>query len=153
MQGWIFRFANVVGSRSTHGVIVDFIKKLRSNQQELKILGDGKQSKPYLHVEECVEGMLYGFKHGKRNINVFNLGVSSTTNVKRIAKFVAEEMGLKNVKFRFTGGRRGWKGDAPVIHFSIEKMKKLGWQPKHTSDEAVRIATRRILKQVGYVKK
>jgi len=158
IQAWIFRFANVVGDRMNHGVIFDFIQKLRKNPKELEILGDGTQEKPFFLVEDCIEGMFHAFYHAKfenpeLQCDIFNLGTDTFTSIKRVAEIVVEEMGLKNVKFRFTGGKRGWKGDAPVIHFSIEKMKKLGWQPKHTSDEAVRIATRRILKQVGYVKK
>jgi len=158
IECWIFRFANVVGDRMNHGVIFDFIQKLRKDPKELEILGDGTQEKPFFLVEDCIEGMFHAFLHHKfenpeLQCDIFNLGCETFTSVRRVAEIVVEEMGLKNVKFRFTGGKRGWKGDAPIVHFSIEKMKKLGWQPKHTSDEAVRIATRRILKQVGYVKK
>ena len=85
MQGWIYRFANVVGKRGTHGVIVDFIKKLRKNPNELEILGDGKQKKPYLDVKDCVEGMIFGFENSDEQINFFNLGCDSTTQVTRIA--------------------------------------------------------------------
>lgn len=144
-QAWIFRFANVVGLRGTHGVIVDFIDKLRKNPYELEILGDGHQQKPYLHVSDIVEGMLYGFKHSNDQINLFNLGCDSNTTVTRIAEMVVEEMRLKNVKFKYTGGKRGWPGDVPRFQLSIEKIKKLGWQPKYTSDEAVRKAIREIL--------
>jgi len=145
MQGWIFRFANVVGFRGTHGVIVDFIKKLRDNPKELEILGDGKQCKPYLYVTECVEGMFFGFKHSDDAINVFNLGVDGATEVTRIGELVVEEMGLKDVKFKYTGGKRGWKGDIPHFQFDIDKMKKLGWRPSLSSDETIRKAIREIL--------
>lgn len=144
-QAWIFRFANVVGIRGTHGVIVDFIDKLNKNPHELEILGDGKQQKPYLHVSDIVEGMLYGFEHSNDQVNLFNLGCDSNTTVTRIAEMVVEEMGLKNVKFKYTGGKRGWPGDVPRFQLSIEKIKKLGWKPKYTSDEAVRKAIREIL--------
>lgn len=146
MQGWIFRFANVVGERGTHGVIVDFINKLRKNPQELEILGDGKQRKPYLYVTECIEGILFGFEHANEWINVFNLGVESVTEVTRIGELVVEEMGLKNVKFRYTGGKRGWKGDVPQFQFDIQKIKELGWKPRLTSDEAVRKAIKDLLR-------
>ena len=142
LQAWIFRFANVVGIRGTHGVIVDFIAKLVKNPKELEILGDGCQQKPYLYVTELVDGILFGFDHSKDQINLFNIGVDSNTTVNRIAEMVVEEMNLKNVKFKYTGGERGWAGDVPRFQLSIEKMKKLGWQASLSSDEAVRNAIR-----------
>ena len=145
MQGWIFRFANVVGERGTHGVIVDFINKLRKSPRKLEILGDGRQRKPYLYVEDCVGGMLFGFEHSNEQINIFNLGCNTATEVTRIAEIVVEEMGLTNVKFTYTGGKRGWKGDVPQFQFDISKMKKLGWKATVTSDEAVRKTTRVLL--------
>ncbi len=145
LQGWIYRFANVVGIRGTHGVIVDFIHKLQKNPKELEILGDGKQKKPYLYVTECVDGILHGFKNSNEQINVFNLGVDSATRVTRIGELVVEEMGLKNVEFKYTGGKRGWKGDIPHFQFDITRIKKLGWQPELSSDEAVRKAIRDLL--------
>jgi len=150
MQAWMFRFANVVGIRGTHGVIVDFINKLKRNPHELEILGNGKQRKPYLYVTECVEGILYGFTHADEQMNVFNLGVESVTEVTRIGELVVEEMGLDHVQFRYTGGTRGWKGDVPHFQFDIAKIKQLGWKPHLSSDEAVRQAIRDIL-QTGTV--
>ena len=144
-QAWIFRFANVVGMRGTHGVIVDFINKLERNPHDLEILGDGKQQKPYLHATDIVDGILFAFNHSNERINLFNIGCDSNTTVTRIAKIIVEEMGLKDVKFKYTGGKRGWAGDVPRFQLSIEKMKKLGWKPKYTSDEAVRKAIREIL--------
>jgi UDP-glucose 4-epimerase len=156
IRAWIFRFANVVGARMNHGVIFDFIQKLKKNPKELEILGDGKQEKPFFLVEDCIKGMLHAldnveYKDPDKQYDVYNLGCNSFTSVTKIAQTVAEEMGLKDVKFKYTGGKRGWKGDAPVVHFNIDKMKKLGWQAKHISDEAVRIAAQRILKQLEYV--
>lgn len=139
-QAWIFRFANVVGFRGTHGVIVDFIAKLKKNPKELEILGDGRQQKPYLYVTELVDGMLFGFDHSDEQINLFNIGVDSNTTVNRIAELVVEEMKLKNVEFKYTGGKRGWAGDVPRFQLSTEKMKKLGWQASLSSDKAVRKA-------------
>jgi len=144
-QTWIYRFANVVGSRGTHGVIVDFIDKLNKNPGELEILGDGKQCKPYLYVTECVDGILFGFEKSDDMINLFNLGCDSNTTVTRIAEIVVEEMGLGNVKFNYTGGKRGWKGDVPRFQLSVEKINNLGWNPSHTSDDAVRKATQELL--------
>jgi UDP-glucose 4-epimerase len=146
MQGWMYRFANVVGERGTHGVIVDFINKLRKNPKELEILGDGKQKKPYLYATECVDGIIHGFEHANDQLNVFNLGVESSTEVTRIAELVVEEMDLSNVSFTYTGGKRGWKGDVPQFQFDITKIKTLGWQPRLSSDETIRKAIQDLLK-------
>jgi UDP-glucose 4-epimerase len=145
----MFRFANVVGARMGHGVIFDFIQKLKKNPAELEILGDGKQEKPFFLVEDCIGGMVCAFTNQKLQCDVFNLGTETFTTVTRIGEIVTEEMGLKNVKFRYTGGRRGWLGDAPVIHMNVKKMKILGWQASHSSDEAVRIAVGRLLIDQG----
>ena len=144
-QAWIFRFANVVGIRGTHGVIVDFIDKLKKNPKELEILGNGKQQKPYLYVSDIVEGMIFGFEHSNNQINLFNLGCDSNTTVTRIAEMVVEEMKLNNVEFKYTGGKRGWPGDVPRFQLDYNKIKKLGWKERYTSDEAVRKAIREIL--------
>ena len=121
------------------------IEKLNKNPKELEILGDGKQQKPYLHALDIVDGIIYGFEHSNDQINLFNLGVDSNTTVTRIAKMIVEEMGLKDVKFNYTGGERGWAGDVPRFQLSTEKMKKLGWKPRYSSDEAVRKAIRETL--------
>jgi len=144
-QAWIFRFANIVGIRGTHGVIVDFIDKLRKNPNQLEILGDGHQKKPYVHVKELVDGIIYGYQHSNEKINLFNIGVDSNTTVTKIAEMVVEEMKLTNVKFNYTGGKRGWAGDVPRFQLATEKMRKLGWEAKLTSDEAVRKAIRETL--------
>ncbi|GAG19163.1 unnamed protein product, partial [marine sediment metagenome] len=121
-QAWIYRFANVVGSRGTHGVIIDFIDKLRKNPKELEILGDGKQQKPYLHVSDCVDGMIFGFEHSHEPLNLFNLSCDTDTTVTRIAEMVVEEMGLHDVEFKYTGGKRGWKGDVPRFQLDAKKI-------------------------------
>jgi UDP-glucose 4-epimerase len=145
MQAWIFRFGNVLGVRMGHGVIYDFIQKLRKNPKEFEILGDGNQEKNYFLVEDCIEGMLFALLHSDNQCDVFNLGCESTVKVSAIAQIVVEEMGLKDVKFRYTGGRRGWLGDAPFVIYNVSKIKKLGWEAKHSSAEAVRIAARRLI--------
>jgi len=144
-QAWIYRFANVVGIRGTHGVIVDFIDKLNKNPKGLEILGDGKQQKPYLYVSDVIDGILHGFEHSNEQNNLFNLGCDSNTTVTRIAEMVVEEMGLKDVEFKYTGGKRGWAGDVPRFQLDAKKMNKLGWKENYTSDEAVRKATRETL--------
>jgi UDP-glucose 4-epimerase len=147
-RGICIRFANVVGPRARHGVIWDFIQKLRKNTQELEILGDGTQSKSYLHVRDCVEGMLFAFKHAGQGFEVYNLGTESQTTVREIAEIVTKAMGLERVKFKFTGGvkgGRGWVGDVKVMLLDISKIKRLGWYPKYTSREAVEEATKALL--------
>jgi UDP-glucose 4-epimerase len=145
IKAWMFRFANVVGARMGHGVIFDFIQKLKDNPNELEILGDGKQEKPFFLVEDCISGMQAAFLKGEGQCDIYNLGCESFSTITRVAEIVAGEMGLSDVKFKYTGGKRGWLGDVPVVHFSVDKMKKLGWKAKYTSDEAVRIAARRLL--------
>lgn len=145
IQAWIFRFGNVVGTMMGHGVIFDFIRKFEKNPKELEILGDGNQEKNYFVVEDCIDGMLCAFHNCDNQCEVFNLGTESTVKVSVIAQIVVEEMGLRNVKFEYTGGRRGWPGDVPVVRFDLKKIKQLGWEARHGSEEAVRIATRRLL--------
>jgi len=149
MQAWIYRFANVIGRRSTHGVIYDFIMKLRKDPTKLEILGDGEQNKSYIYIDDCIDAMLHGLKAADEMINIFNIGSEDQVKVKRIAEIVCEEMGL-NPEFKFTGGRRGWKGDVPVMLLSVEKLKKLGWKPKYSSEEAVRLAIRDLLNELNH---
>lgn len=144
-QTWIYRFANVVGSRGTHGVIIDFADKLKKNPKELEILGDGKQQKPYLHVSDCVNGIIHGFENTTDQINLFNLGPDTNTTVTRIAELVVEEMKLSDVKFNYTGGKRGWKGDVPKFQLDATKINKIGWKPQYTSDEAVKKSIQEVL--------
>ncbi len=143
MRGWLYRFANVIGKRSNHGVIYDFIQKLRSNPGELEILGDGEQNKSYIYISDCVDAMFSGLK-AEETVNIFNIGSEDQVKVKKIAQIVGEEMGLEP-DFSFTGGDRGWKGDVPVMLLSIEKLKKLGWSPQFNSESAVRRATKDLL--------
>lgn len=136
MNSWIFRFANVIGPRSTHGVIFDFIKKLKENPSCLEILGNGKQKKSYVYIEDCIEAMLTARKKSNEIINIFNIGSDDWIEVLEIAKILTEKMKLKP-KFNFTGGDRGWKGDVPLMILEIEKIKKTGWVPKYNSSDSV----------------
>ena len=145
MQAWVFRFANVVGPRATHGVVYDFIHKLKKNAKELEILGDGKQAKSYIYVSDCVDGLLYGYQHSDGQVNVFNLGNHDTVDVTTIGRILLEQMGLSEVKLKYTGGSRGWPGDVPRICLETSRMEKLGWKPKYSSEEAIRLAIREIL--------
>ena len=115
MKAWVYRFANIIGSRSTHGVIYDFIRKLQNDPAQLEILGDGRQSKSYLAVENCVAAMVYAPTVSDGTFNVFNIGSEDWVSVKQIAELIVEEMDLKNVSFHFTGGDRGWVGDVPMM--------------------------------------
>jgi UDP-glucose 4-epimerase len=142
---WIARFPNIIGEHATHGVIYDFINKLRINSKELEVLGNGEQHKPYLYVKELVNALYFIWTHSKDQVNIFNIGVNSRTKVKVIAEMVIKEMGL-NTKINFTGGDRGWIGDVPEFRLDSSKLKKLGWRPKMTSDEAVKTAIKRIIK-------
>ena len=145
MKAWIYRFANIVGERSGHGVITDFIRKLKENPNELEILGDGKQAKSYLEVHECVAAMLFALRT-KGTVNIFNIGSEDWIDVKSIAEIVAEEMHLPDVRFRFTGGERGWVGDVPRMQLSLERIKGKRWKPELGSRESVRLATRDLVR-------
>lgn len=145
MKSWIFRFANIVGERSTHGIIVDFINKLRNNPNSLEILGDGQQRKSYIHVSDCVNAILFAVKNSHEMANIFNIGSNDTINSTEIGEIVVSEMGLKDVAFSYTGGKRGWKGDVPRMLLSIETLQKLGWKPVHNSKSSVVAAVRSAL--------
>ncbi|MFW6457933.1 MAG: NAD-dependent epimerase/dehydratase family protein [Halodesulfurarchaeum sp.] len=140
LSAWVFRFANVVGPRLQAGaVIVDFIDKLLADPTELTIKGNGRQEKSYLWIEDCLDGMLSVVSSTDSGHHVFNLGTRTTTSVLRIADVVSEVMGL-DPSYTFTGGERGWSGDVPRMRLSIEKLQPMGWEPRHASDEAVRMA-------------
>jgi len=151
IKSLVFRLANIIGERSNHGVIYDFINKLKANPEELEILGDGTQRKSYLHVSDTVEAMLYLFERFKEEgkiFDVYNLGSEDWITVKEIAEAVSKGMGL-NPKFRFTGGvdgGRGWKGDVKFMRLSIEKAKAKGWKPKMNSYQAVERTVKELLK-------
>jgi len=151
MRGVTYRFANIVGSRSRHGVIGDFIHKLLENPLELEILGDGTQTKSYVMVDECVDALLFGLEHASERVEIYNIGSEDQISVKEIARIVTEEMSLKDVRFRYTGGvrgGRGWIGDVKTMFLDISKMKRLGWKPRHNSAESVRTATNQILREL-----
>ena len=137
MQAWIFRFGNIVGPNPTHGVSFDFVKKLLKDASRLEILGDGTQTKPYVYVEDCIDGMAFGFQHAQEQINCLNLAVDDWTSVQTIAQVTVEAMGLRDVAFAYTGGSRGWTGDVPKVRLDTAKMTRLGWRARLTSDEAI----------------
>lgn len=136
----VFRFPNVIGPNLTHGVIYDFVNKLQNNPNELEILGDGTQTKPYLYVIDLVEAitMFTLDIEMKKGVQVYNAGVETATSVTTIADIVCEELGYENVKYNYTGGNIGWKGDVPKFQYDLTKIHNMGWKAKHTSDESVR---------------
>ncbi len=136
-RAWIFRFPNVVGSRATHGAIYDFCLRLKNEPAWLDVLGDGSQEKPYLHVSELVEAMLFIVERAQDALNFYNIGTAgSATPVRYIAEAVVKRM-APGAKVRYTGGDRGWVGDVPRFNYSIEKLRRLGWLPRLSSNQAV----------------
>ena len=149
MQSWIYRFANIVGERGTHGVLVDFIRKLRENSGKLEILGSGKQRKSYLEVKDCVRAMIHAVEHSTGEVNVFNIGSEDSVDVTEIADIVVGQMGLDGVEYNYTGGidGRGWRGDVKLMLLSIEKIKRLGWSSELGSAGALEVAVKALLKE------
>jgi len=138
MDSLVFRFPNVVGTRLTHGVIFDFLKKLKKDSGRLEILGDGKQSKQYVHVTDLVNGIVDFTGRMEKGYRMYNISTESFTSVKEIADLVCERLGLKDVVYEYTGGDRGWKGDVPTFDYDIEKAKEKGWRFRYDSTGAVR---------------
>jgi UDP-glucose 4-epimerase len=149
LRAWMFRFGNVIGARMTHGVIYDFINKMRQNPGELLIRGDGNQEKNYFLVEECIEGMAFAFQNipmtEDKPCDIFNLGTTTISRVTTIAEIVREEMNLPETRILIEGTKKAWPGDQPRVHFTVDKINSLGWKTRFNSDEAVRMAIRRML--------
>ena len=151
INGILFRLANIVGSRSNHGIIPDFIKKLQSNPNNLEILGDGTQSKSYLEVSDCVDSFFFCLEKVTKKVEVFNIGNHDKINVFDIAKIVCKNMNLDDVKFSPNGGvdnGRGWIGDVKIMHLDISKLKKLGWEPKLSSKSAIDFTSKNIQQHI-----
>ncbi len=144
----VFRFPNVIGPHLTHGVIFDFVHRLRQNPHELVILGNGRQTKPYIYVDDLIEAILK-FRDSPQGVTIYNLGVDGATQVTHIAEIIVEEMGLHDVKFKYTGGESGWKGDVPCFRYDLTKIHEAGWRAKLSSDEAVRRTVREYLQSGG----
>lgn len=146
----IFRFPNVIGPRLTHGVIFDFIKKLENNNEKLQILGDGNQTKPYMYVYDLVDVIIKFKDKIEEGVTIYNIGVDTHTSVTQIADIICEKMNLKDVKYDYTGGTGGWKGDVPKFSYNLDKIHSAGWKAKYTSDEAVEETVKEELKKRGY---
>jgi UDP-glucose 4-epimerase len=149
LRGWMYRFGNVIGARMTHGVIYDFVGRLRRDPLRLLVRGDGRQEKNYFLVEECIDGMLHGYARipldDEKPCDVFNLGSPTISRVIDIAHIVVEEMGLPDARIEIEGTRKAWPGDQPRVHFEVDKMAQSGWTSKLDSDQAVRIAVQRMM--------
>lgn len=137
-----FRFSNVIGPRCRRGVIWDFVHKLNLNPKRLDILGNGKQSKEYIHVRDCIDGIMLGYKKSRGKVNIFNLGVEDNMTVDEVADVVIKEMKLKNVKKTYTGTEAGWIGDNAVVQLDLTKIKRLGWKQTVPAERAVAETTR-----------
>lgn len=141
----VFRFPNVIGPRLTHGVIFDFVRHLRDNPKALTILGDGSQCKPYLYVTDLVDCILRFKENLPEGVTLYNVGGETRSVVSEIAVIVCREMGLQNVKFQYTGGSGGWKGDVPAFAYDLSRIHAAGWKASMTSDEAVAQTVKDIL--------
>jgi UDP-glucose 4-epimerase len=143
IQSWITRFPNVVGPRSTHGAVYDFVHKLRRTPGRLEVLGDGTQEKPYLNVQDLVGAILLVWRSATERVNIYNVGATTRSTVADIARIVIEE-GPAKAEIVYTGGDRGWIGDVPKFAYDISAIEGLGWSPSMTSDEAIRVAAKAV---------
>ena len=148
-KGYIHRFANIVGPRGTHGVIFDFIHKLKKDPSRLEVLGDGKQEKSYMSAHDCVQSMLHVIGLGEEGPVLNNLGTGDTCSVSRIAEIVIEESGLEGVSIDYTGGKRGWAGDVPKTYLEVGKLLGTGFEPTAMSEQAVRDTARVLITEIG----
>jgi UDP-glucose 4-epimerase len=147
LRGCAFRFGNVVGRRQTHGVGFDFVRRLLRDPARLRILGDGRQSKSYVHVGDVVSAVLLAHAKGTRPFEAFNVATGDYITVTEIADLACACLGLTapDVRYEYTGGDRGWKGDVPVVRLSTARIRALGWRPTRTSAEALREAVAAML--------
>jgi len=145
IQAWMFRFANVVGPRQTHGVAYDFIRKLRKDPGRLEVLGNGLQSRSYLHVDDVFRAIFHVVAHETSAVSVYNVGTGDYITVKRIAEILLEEIKLPDARVEFGDAPFGWKGDIPAVGLNDDKIRALGWRQKYSSEEAVRRSIRQML--------
>ena len=151
IEGVILRLANVIGLRGRHGLIWDLVHKLKINQDELELLGDGKQTKSFIHISDAIDGIFFSLNNLQDKVEVFNLGSEDSVEIMDVAKIVCKNMGLNEIKINLTGGvddGRGWKGDIKIAHLDISKLKNLGWRPKLSSLEAADVTSQEIIDEV-----
>lgn len=147
--GTVFRFANVVGPHQTHGVAYDFLRRLAKDPTRLRILGDGRQTKPYVHVEDVIAAMRLMEQQQTSGYDAFNVGTEDSLTVRDIADIIVERMGLSNVRYEFTGGARGWKADVPVYELDTRKIRGRGWSSRRGSREAVIASVDAMIRDLG----
>src|ERR1700722_9805021 len=142
LRACAFRFGNVVGARQTHGVGFDFIRRLRAQPDRLRILGDGQQSKSYIHVDDVIDAVLLAHRASSKNFEVYNVATGDYITVTEIAEPAIEIAGLAagQVQLEYTGGDRGWKGDVPVVRLNIDRIRALGWAAKRDTRQALRVS-------------
>lgn len=128
-QAWIFRFVSILGERYTHGHVFDFYQKLKADPTRLAVLGNGKQRKSYLYVQDCIDAILLAMLKATDKVNIFNLGVDSYCEVNDSIGWICSELGVQP-KLEYSGGDRGWIGDNPFIFLDTKKIQSLGWKPK-----------------------
>ena len=151
IDGVILRPANVIGSRGRHGLIWDLVHKLKNDKNRLEVLGDGKQTKSFIHISDMIKGILQSMKKGEDGVEIFNVGSEDGVEIINVAKIVCKNMKLPNIEIFTTGGienGRGWKGDIKIAHLDISKLKNLGWQPKLSSLEAADVTSQEIIAEV-----
>jgi UDP-glucose 4-epimerase len=149
IQSWIFRFVSILGERYTHGHIFDFYQKLKSDPTRLSVLGNGRQRKSYLYVQDCIDAIMLAVEKADDKVNIFNLGVDGYVEVNDSIGWICQELGV-NPKLEYTGGDRGWIGDNPFIFLDTKKIQALGWQPKLDIEQGV-IRTVQFLKNNEWV--
>jgi len=135
-QSWIFRFVSILGERYTHGHIFDFYKQLNNDHLNLSVLGNGKQKKSYLYIQDCLDAVQMAMTKSKEKVNIFNLGVNDYCEVNNSIGWICDELNV-TPKIKYSGGDRGWIGDNPFIFLETEKISKLGWSPKFSIKEGV----------------
>lgn len=136
MQAWVFRFVSILGERYTHGHVFDFYKQLLAHPDVLHVLGNGKQKKSYLHVQDCIDAMLLAIEKADSKVNVFNLGTDEYCEVDDSIRWICEHLSL-SPRLAYSGGERGWIGDSPFIFLDCSRIRALGWRPRLTIRKAV----------------
>jgi UDP-glucose 4-epimerase len=136
MQGFIFRFVSILGERYSHGHVFDFYKQLLEHPDYLRILGNGRQRKSYLYVQDCVDAILKAIETSVERVTILNLGVDAYCEVNHSVGWICRRLGL-SPRLEYTGGDRGWIGDNPFIFLDCSKMRGLGWEPRYGIQESV----------------
>lgn len=148
LTAWIFRLGNVIGPHATHGAAFDFLTRLRDAPQSLTVLGDGHQSKPYVHVAHAVEAMLFGFEHAAEPLNVFNVAPEGASTVQKLAEACVARSRNPEAVISYTGGQRGWRGDVPHSRLDSSALARLGYQLPISSDQALELGVSELAREI-----